>query len=1720
MNRKSLVCILVGLYLGLTALMTFAQTQKSHSPALPTMPSTVGQTVTLLPDGNLLLVGGADQDGRPVADVVLFDTRTHEQRPMAALNFPRNWHTSTVLPDGTVLVLGGIGTDGQVVKESEIFDPRAATVQTLASAAPLPRAFHSATLLTDGQLLIVGGAGSDGSLLRTAELWDPRQKTSTTVSLPSDAMRRNHTAALQADGRVIFSGGKNEAGALSSADEFFDPQSQVFSLAPSGQLSSPANKGITEITATLPEDGSANVAWDALITMRFSSPVQMQSINDQTLVLSGPFGIVDARIVAAENGMLAFITPNSPLLPDTTYTIRFSGVLDTHNAWAAFREFKFTTAGDTTPSDLWVPSADWMTHGATTKWQSLSPLRAAPGVIALSGQVLKLDGTPLPHVTLQIGAHKSESDETGRFLMTGIAAGHNVMRILADAANTPLRKYGVYEVGVDIQAGITNVLPYTIWMTALDTAHAVKIASPTNSETVVTSPFLPGLELHIPPNTVITDSRGKTVTEITITPVPLNEPPFPLPKIPVPIYFTIQPGISYIKVVNTGGPKGARLFYPNAHGYPPGTPFQFWNYDAETPKGWFIYGNGKVSQNRAQIVPDPGVELYEFTGAMVSNPGNAPNAGPHPGNDNKDGEPVDLGTGLFVYEKTDLALADIIPLTLKRTYRQNDPVSRSFGIGASHQYDMFLVGDNNTFPEGYTFQDLILADGGRIHFARTSPCLGVNGYCDFSNAVYEHTSSNTDYYGAILRFQSCAPSGLWTLTKKDGTVFCFPDSDASNNARTAAPTGMKDRHGNTLIFTRDGSNLTQITSPNGRWIQFTYDTSNRIIQAKDNINRTVSYSYDAGGRLTQVTDANGGVWNYSYDAFNEMISIQDPRGIIFLTNQYDQNGRVVQQTQADNTNYVFHYTTDPTSGNIIQTDVANPLGVTRRTAYDVNGYKTSEIFALGRPEQRTITYDRDPNTELINSVTDSLPRKTAYTYDSFGNVTSVTRLAGTSSAVITSYTYESNFHQIASITDPLNHTTTFAYDGFGNLTTITDPLGKQTNLAYNSQGLAVSVTDPMANLTGFTYDGGDLVSITDPSGSTINRFIDGAGRVLTVTDGLGQVTRYSYTAFDKLLRITDPLQGTTSFTYDADQNLTSMTDALGDSTSWSYDNMNRTTTRVDALLRSEKYTHDQGGNLVSVTDRKGQVTTYKYDGLMRRTFTGFGTQGSGGAATYASTVSYQYDNGNRMTQAADSLSGTIIRAYDNLDRLTSETTPQGSVSYGYDAANRKTSMTVAGQPAVIYSYDDANHLTQITQGSSTTVLGYDLAGRRTSLSQPGGVVTSYSYDSNSRLAGISYQYGASPLGNLAYTYDQAGNRTQLDGSFSRVDLPQPVTLAGYDAANELVNWNGVPASYDSNGNLLSDGVNNFVWDARNQLGSVNGNSLQYDAFGRRIRNSQGTSFFYDGDKAVQEISGGLVSANLLSGGVDEVLGRSETSGSFTPLVDALGSTLGLLDSTGNIQTSYSYDPFGLTSATGQAASNIFQFTGRENDGNGLYNYRARYYNARLGRFISEDPLGVSRGANSYAYVGDNPASWIDPYGYGPKDKWYGYNNRDFQDWFHRQWKQEGDPDATKEEMEDAYRQWEDEGRPSRDPKKNRRNNNNNNDDDENNDNCRNTGPDPSPAPAPDPVPQSEPGNDPLSQMGRWIGDHPGTVIVVGVVVAGTAIILTGGAAAPAVALAF
>jgi len=105
--------------------------------------------------------------------------------------------------------------------------------------------------------------------------------------------------------------------------------------------------------------------------------------------------------------------------------------------------------------------------------------------------------------------------------------------------------------------------------------------------------------------------------------------------------------------------------------------------------------------------------------------------------------------------------------------------------------------------------------------------------------------------------------------------------------------------------------------------------------------------------------------------------------------------------------------------------------------------------------------------------------------------------------------------------------------------------------------------------------------------------------------------------------------------------------------------------------------------------------------------------------------------------------------------------------------------------------------------------------------------------------------------------------------------------------------------------------------------------------------------------------------------------------------DSQLATIALTDSSGVVQTTYSYGPFGQTATSGQSSDNPYQFVGHENDSFGLsgqapygvYNFRARYLDTATGRFVSSDPEGFAGGShNLYSYANSNPLNLLDPTG--------------------------------------------------------------------------------------------------------------------------------------------
>ena len=486
-----------------------------------------------------------------------------------------------------------------------------------------------------------------------------------------------------------------------------------------------------------------------------------------------------------------------------------------------------------------------------------------------------------------------------------------------------------------------------------------------------------------------------------------------------------------------------------------------------------------------------------------------------------------------------------------------------------------------------------------------------------------------------------------------------------------------------------------------------------------------------------------------------------------------------------------------------------------------------------------------------------------------------------------------------------------------------------------------------------------------------------------------------------------------------------MKDAINQVYTFNYDPLGRllSQTRAGGTMSFE---YDNVGNRKKRTDYAGRVTNYFYDNLNRLTKIEYELGGTGNDVDKPKST-YAYDDISRLTSAVNNV-GTVAFTYDNRDRLKTETDVFGQVlEFGYDAASNRTQLKLNGSVHTSYAYDDANRLTTLTdEASQNFTFGYDNADRLTSRTMPNGITSTFEYDNMSRLKRLKHQSSAATLFDNQYVYNAASQINQItDLANTRVfgyDLVDRLTSVhtngmqtesytfddvgnrtashlsatyGYQSGkfNQLTSTATASFQFDSNGNTVqkSEGSNfwRYVWDYENRLVEASTRKekarYKYDALGRRVERNlrsskERTRFTHDGLDVVMDDDAESGITKYQNGlGIDDKLKLTNSGNPSYFLGDHLGSTVGFANSAAAVTSSNAYDSFG--NATGNLASK-YQFTGREFDSfSGLQFSRARFYDPKLGRFTSEDPIGFGGGdVNLYGYVRNSPFAFRDPTG--------------------------------------------------------------------------------------------------------------------------------------------
>ncbi|XPG41615.1 RHS repeat-associated core domain-containing protein [Variovorax sp. NFACC28] len=625
--------------------------------------------------------------------------------------------------------------------------------------------------------------------------------------------------------------------------------------------------------------------------------------------------------------------------------------------------------------------------------------------------------------------------------------------------------------------------------------------------------------------------------------------------------------------------------------------------------------------------------------------------------------------------------------------------------------------------------------------------------------------------------------------------------------------------GRTTAYTYDalGNVLTRtvtdtVTNKAQLW-QWTYNASQLVDTATEPNGAVTSYTYDTRGNVLTSTNALGHVTQYGYDLANRVVSSTAPNGLV-TTYTYDQRDRLLTQSTGGQTSVLTYkpYGTVET--------VSLPSGLVLTYAYDAAHRLTG--WSNNRGESGTYTLDGMGN------------RTAEQIKDSAGNVAwSVARTIN-------------NINRLSGRTEGANQSSTFGYDANGELTSSTNGLNQSTNYGLDSLRRVKSVTDAANASATLKYNALDAVTEAKDFKGVVTAYgRDAQGNATTESsaDTGGSSTQYDNLGLPS--QITDALGQATSITRDA----------LGRPTGLVFADGKTTTLRYDLTANSKGY-------LSEIIDRSG-TTEYTRDALGRITLKKQ-TLATGTSTGSVQQVSYAYNPNGTLASIGYPNGGTLSHVYDATGRLTGlnwNGTPLVS-GIAWNPLGQPTAWTWAfttGSPQLTASrsYDTAGRLTS-TEFSS---YGYDAAGRITSLTQnlnlPGDTDPTHSTIAN---ANVTWSVGYNSVGRITsfnatgntagFGYDANGNRSSSTRVLNGQTTSRTYTVGA--SSNQLTGFtqsiNGasntsVTYGYNANGDLLTDGLRSYTYDAEGRLAAATTGATDVSPTTRYAHNALGQRVF-------------------------------------------------------------------------------------------------------------------------------------------------------------------------------------------------------------------------------------------------------------------------------------
>lgn len=682
--------------------------------------------------------------------------------------------------------------------------------------------------------------------------------------------------------------------------------------------------------------------------------------------------------------------------------------------------------------------------------------------------------------------------------------------------------------------------------------------------------------------------------------------------------------------------------------------------------------------------------------------------------------------------------------------------------------------------------------------------------------------------------------------------------------------------------------VTSQTDPRGNKTNYTYDTNNLFVATVTNpLLQNTSYVYNyAVGKPKQVTDPNGRVFQTTYDGLGRVIEQKQP--------DTDSPTNLVTKTQ-----YVYTDSGFPTK--VQEIDFLGPtLSIDKYLYFDGLGRKIQERVkseASNTYSTKDYVYDANGNVAkeslpyFSNGSAWTTPTAQSslyntYTYDALNRVTRISNSVG-----VTTNEYHGWF---TTNYDPRGVPHDYYKNAFGSLIGVIEfintPQGRieaSTNYTYDASQNLVGIKDALNNVRSFAYDGlgrrtsaQDLHAPADSTFGTYSYAYDLAGNLSQKTDPKGQVVNYTYDALNRQLTEDYTGQAGTEVTYTYDNCIEGKTrmcsaTSVGAVISNSYDALGQikiSTSTISGTNLATKFIYDRVGNQTLVTYPDNSQVSYIYNsaGLLDSVKKKESTDSQ--FSDVVTNIDYSPTGDATLVAYANGVNSQNVFDSNALYRLTNRSTVLPNQSHVQDLA---------------YTYDPNGNITKVVDGSSSVT----------------AKTSDYTYDDLSRLTIASTTNavsGTNYLQNFAYDVlgniisGPAGTYSYLGNSGSNYANPHAVTA--------ILGGSGSKTStYDQNGNLLSDGTFTYVWDYRNRLvQSGNGiatSTYAYDHDVNRVKLVEGgvTSLFPN--KLFNTVNGlatttkHLFAGGMLVGTVDSLPGGTTTTTTSTTTVTKIPITL-------------------------------------------------------------------------------------------------------------------------------------------------------------------------------------------------------------------------------------